>query len=48
MSLVDASVTVAIMNEEAGFEELEKRIEDATALCIAAGSFRGSRRHAEN
>ena len=29
MSLVDASVIVAIMNEEAGFEELEKRIEDA-------------------
>lgn len=29
MSLVDASVIVAIMNEEVGFEELEKRIEDA-------------------
>ncbi|MEJ7014778.1 type II toxin-antitoxin system VapC family toxin [Sinorhizobium meliloti] len=29
MSLVDASVIVAILNEEAGFEELEKRIEEA-------------------
>ncbi len=29
MSLVDASVIVAILNEEPGFEELEKRIEDA-------------------
>jgi len=29
VSLVDASVIVAILNEEPGFEELEKRIEDA-------------------
>lgn len=29
MSLVDASVIVAILNEEPGFEELEKRIEEA-------------------
>lgn len=29
MSLVDASVIVAILNEESGFEELEKWIEDA-------------------
>jgi ribonuclease VapC len=29
MSLVDASVIVAILNEEPGFEELEKRLEAA-------------------
>jgi ribonuclease VapC len=29
MSLVDASVIVAVMNEEPGYEELEKRIEEA-------------------
>lgn len=29
MSLVDASVIVAILNEEPGYEELEKRIEEA-------------------
>lgn len=36
MSFVDASVIVAILNEEPGFEELEKRLSDADGkLCVS-------------